>query len=273
MLRSLKDLEKYTVCASDGDIGTVGNFLLDDERWTVRYLVVRTNGLFENKDTLISPISFRRVDWSTRRFHLSLTMMHVKDSPDVNGTKPVSRQQEQDYYRYYGYPYYWGSTGAWGQGAYPHLLTEQRWHDVAGVQPRKHEDIHLRSVEEIRGYHIEGTDESIGHVEDFIVDDETWEIRYLVIDTSNWWFGKKVLVSPYWATRVSWDENKVYLGLTRQGIKDSPEWIPNSAVNREYESRLYDYYGRPVYWESAEQKAASFAAAKTPTQPLDTPRG
>ena len=93
----------------------------------------------------------------------------------------------------------------------------------------------------------------MGHVHDFIIDDETWEVRYLVIDTSNWWPDKKVLVSPDWANRVSWAEGEVSVEMPRQKIKNSPEWNPSAPINREYEARLYDYYGRPVYWNSGDR--------------------
>ena len=121
-------------------------------------------------------------------------------------------------------------------------------------------DVHLRSAGRSADTTFRGRDEAIGHVDDFIVDDETWEIRYLVVDTSNWWFGKKVLVAPHWASRVSWEESKVYVDMSRQAIKDSPEWNATAAVNREYEARLYDYYGRPVYWaDAARRKNAQMA--------------
>lgn len=74
-----------------------------------------------------------------------------------------------------------------------------------------------------------------------------------MIDTSNWWFGKKVLVAPQWASRVSWEEEKVYVDLSRKTIKHSPEWNPTEGINREYESRLYDYYGRPAYWAGSRR--------------------
>jgi hypothetical protein len=254
MLRSLKDLERYTVSATDGDIGSVVNFLLDDEHWTVRYLVAETGAFFDGRRVLISPISFRQAEWVDRRFHLALTKDKIKNSPGVDVDEPVSRQHERELYRYYGYPYYWGYVGPWGKGKYPGLLAASTWDE----QPAEHSDeatgdVHLRSAKEVRGYRIQGSDEAIGHVEDFIVDDETWEVRYLVIDTSNWWFGKKVLLAPRWASRVSWGEMKVYVDLSRQAIKDAPEWNPSAAINREYEARLYDYYGRPLYWDSGDR--------------------
>ncbi len=251
MQRSLKDLEQYSVRATDGEIGRVVDFFLDDEQWAVRYLVVEAGGFFSGRRVLISPMAFREVDWSTREFHLALTMDKVKASPDIDAAKPVSRQHEREYNRYYGYPYYWSSFGMWGMGMYPGLLAGAGRKDAPvekAEQPTG--DAHLRSASELRHYHVQGTDDAIGHVDDFIADDATWGIRYLVIDTSNWWFGKKVLVAPHWAHRISWQDRNVYVDMTREAIKSSPEWDEAASVNRQYEQRLYDYYGRPVYWGS-----------------------
>jgi sporulation protein YlmC with PRC-barrel domain len=251
MLRSLKDIEGYKVSASDGELGKVSDFLLDDERWVIRYLVVQTSNSFfqDGRQVLISPIFFRQAEWATRQFHLALTSEKVKDSPSIDVRKPVSRQHEQDYYRYYGYPNYWEYTGFLGMSMYPGSLAPGQWREGAAERSKKpSEDGHLRSDKEIRGYHVEGRDAAIGHIQDCIVDDETWKIRYLVVDTSNWWFGKSVLIAPHWASRISWNEMKVFVDLSRQKIKDSPEWNAETAVNREYETRLYDYYGRPADW-------------------------
>jgi len=254
MLRSLKDLEGYAVSATDGDIGHVVEFLLDDGNWTVRYLVVQAGGplFLDGRRVLISPIAFRKVEWLAQRFHLALTMDKIKNSPDVDVDKPVSRQHERDYHGYYGLPLYWRHSGVWGMGAYPGLLAGGTLDLDEGPDEDSDEsgDVHLRSAKELRGYHIQGSDQPIGHVEDFIVDDETWEVRYLAIDTRNWWFGKKVLVAPRWASRVSWVDRKVYVDMSRQAIKESPEWNPTDAINREYEVHLYDYYGRPAYWSA-----------------------
>ena len=154
---------------------------------------------------------------------------------------------------YYGYPYYWGGPNLWGLTSYPAGLTVQREAvtDAEAAQARAGKewpDSHLRSTNEVTGYHIEAADGEIGHVEDFIVDDETWAIRYLEVDTRNWWPGKKVLVSPQWIDNVSWPDSKVYVHLSRETIKNGPEYIESMPISREFEKRLYGHYGRPPYW-------------------------
>jgi hypothetical protein len=191
---------------------------------------------------------------------VALTKDKIKKSPSVNVDEPVSRQHERDFHRYYGYSPYWGNSGLWGMGAYPGLLAAGRWNVAPGDHAEETGDVHLRSASEVRGYHIQGSDAAIGHVEDFVVDDENWQVRYLVIDTSNWWFGKKVLVAPHWARRISWDEKTVYVDMSREAIKQSPEWQPTAPINREYETRLYDYHGRPVYWDTSDRARGGTSA-------------
>jgi hypothetical protein len=177
-----------------------------------------------------------------------LTIDKIKNSPDVDVDKPVSRQHERDYLRYYGYLSYWGYPGLWGMGAYPGALLGGPMNEPAtGSAEARPSDVHLRSAEEVRGYHVQGSDAAIGHVDDFIVDDETWAIQYLVVDTRNWWFGKKVLIAPHWATRITYESRQVDLDLSRQAIKSSPEWNANTVIDRDYEMRLHSHYRRPQY--------------------------
>ena len=124
------------------------------------------------------------------------------------------------------------------------------------TQGEKAWDPHLRSTDEVSGYHIQADDGEIGHVEDFIIDDETWAIRYLIIDTRNWWSGKKVLVSPQWIERTSWDESKVFINLSREAIKQSPEYTEETLLDRDYETGLHRHYNRQGYWvdESAPRE-------------------
>jgi sporulation protein YlmC with PRC-barrel domain len=261
MLRSLEDLERYTVAANDGDLGRVVDFLIDDERWMIRHLVVQTGGFMSGRRVLISPISFREADWSNRCFHVNLTMDQVKQSPSVDTALPVSRQHEWDNFRHYGYPIYWGDSTL-SVMEDPALSIEGGiWNQVppSDVRPEtiNPDDIHLRSARELRGYHVDGRGEDVGHVDDFVVDDVSWGVRYLAIATAAWWFGKKVLIPPAWAIRIDWAERKVFVDQSREAIKASPQWDPEAPINREYEVRLFDYYGRPVYWRGGAAAATA----------------
>jgi hypothetical protein len=123
-------------------------------------------------------------------------------------------------------------------------------------------DSHLRSTSEVTGYHVKATNGAIGHVKDFIVDDETWAIRYIEVDTRNWWPGRKVLVSPQWINRVSWPESQVYVDLSRNTIQNGPECIEPMTITREYEDRLYAHYGRSPYWAREPERLRNRAASK-----------
>lgn len=251
MLRNVKDLRGYKILASDGEIGKVHEFYFDDQTWMIRYLVVETGSWLFERRVLLSPIALGQPHWDSRLFPVKLTMMQVKNSPLVDTDKPVSRQLEVELHNYYNWPYYWVGGGFAGDimpvlppPASAEHFKEETPASAASAIP----DPHLRSTREVVGYHIQAKNGEIGHVEDFIVDDEAWAIRYMVVDTQNWLPGKKVLVAPVWIESLHWAEAKVRVNLTRAKIKKSPEFDPAAPVNREYEERLYDFYGRPKYW-------------------------
>ena len=251
MLRSVNDLKGLKLRATDGEIGNVDQFYFDDETWTIRYLVVNTGSWLVGRMVLISPISLGKVDWSAEQLEVTLTKKQVENSPNIDTHKPVSRQHEAEFLGYYGYPFYWGGTDLWGPVLHPADLSERTTATAAEAPLKAKEDSidrHLRSTNEVSGYHIQAVDGEIGHVEDFLVDEETWSIRYMVVDTRNWWPGKKVLVSPQWIESISWEESKVHVDLSRETIKDGPEYDESAPVTRQYESELHDIHSRPGYW-------------------------
>ncbi|MEO5732931.1 MAG: PRC-barrel domain-containing protein [Rubrivivax sp.] len=270
MLRTLKELHDYTIGAADGDIGHVKDLYLDDEAWVVRYLVVETGGWLSGRRVLISPMAIGEPDWSARLLPVSITQAQVENSPDVDSEKPVTRQHEMDYATYYGYPAYWGGVGYWGAGMVPGLMLSgyEGFGTAQDIQPEalnaraqaeagrdKKPDPHLRSGAAITGYDIHASDGDIGHVSGMLIDDETWAVRYLVVDTSNWWIGHQTLVAPQWIEAVSWADRTVSVGLTRQAIKDAPVYDPSQSFARDNELRLHRHYGRDGYWEPAEVPA------------------
>ena len=267
MLRNVNHLKGFAIRATDGEIGTVEQFYFDDETWAIRYLVVNTGGWLPGRLVLVSPMALRQAEWQSKRLDVALTKKQVEDSPPIDTHKPVSRQHEAVYLGYYGYPYYWGGPNLWGLTSYPAGLAVQREvvTEAEAAQARagkESADSHLRSTNEVTGYHIEAADGVIGHVKDFIIDDETWAIRYLEVDTRNWLPGKTVLVSPQWIDNVSWPDSKVYVDLSRESVKNGPEWIESMPFTRDYENRLYDYYARSPYWAPESEQSRSRAASK-----------
>lgn len=249
MLRSVKELRDYVLAAEDDNIGRCKDFLFDDSVWTVRYMVADTGKWLPKRKVLISPASLGDPDWKSQLLRVQLDKEQIEKSPTLDADAPVSREFERQWYDYYNWSPYWYGGGIWGGGAVPHAIHEKQPAGVATLEQVETPNHNLRSAQEVTGYHIQATDGDIGHVEDFIVDDSTWTIRYIVVDTRNWLPGKKVLVSPAWATKIEWNNRDVHIDLPRDLIKASPEYDPESPVNREYEGRLYDYYGRPKYWE------------------------
>jgi len=245
MLSIAKTLKGYTLHGLDGEIGKVKEFYFDDRHWTVRYLVADTGRWLTDRQVLISPHALGAVNKEERYIAVDLTKEQIENSPPLNSDMPVSRQFEEGYVEYFGWPVYWSGPYAWGHSPYPVRDREKRRESRQG---EKAWDPHLRSTHDVSGYHIHATDGEIGHVEDFIIDDETWAIRYLIVDTRNWWPGKKVLVAPQWIERVSWSESKVYVTLPRETIKHSPEYTEESTPTRDYETGLYLHYNRLGYW-------------------------
>jgi hypothetical protein len=122
MLRSVKSLEGFAIGATDGAIGKVKDFYFDDEAWVVRYVVVDTSAWLGGRDVLISPYSVGEPSWSGDILPVKVTKEQIKNSPSINSDRPVSRQYERSYLGYYGYPYYWGGPGLWGDSYYPGTL-------------------------------------------------------------------------------------------------------------------------------------------------------
>lgn len=245
MLTKAETLTGYKLDSIDGEIGKVKELYFDDRHWTIRYLVAETGSWLMDRQVLISPYALKAVIREEQHIEVELTKKQIEDSPSWQSDKPVSRQFEESYYGYYEWPMYWGGLYNWGYYPYPIRDREQWKENTQGEQAWDH---HLRSTDNVRGYHLHASDGDIGHVEDFIIDDETWAIRYLVVGTRNWWPGKKVLVSPQWIERVSWSDSKVFVNLSREAIKQSPEYAWESLLTRDYEIGLHDHYSRKGYW-------------------------
>jgi hypothetical protein len=248
MLHSLKSLERMSICAIDGAIGSISDVYFDAQSWTVRYLVVTAgNTWLPGRKVLISPMCVRCVFWKLAQVDLTLTRNQVRNSPAIDTNKPLSRQHEIAYFDYYGYPYYWAGPLRWGAMPVPPAFVFQgrspnAQHAAAGSEEAS--DPHLRGLDAVRGCHIEAIDGSIGHVQDFLFSEHDWALGFLLIDTRNWLPGPQVAVPIKWVEDVDWNEGKVRVRLTRDAIRECPQWHGDLAFTPDYEDYLAQYSPR-----------------------------
>lgn len=270
MIRPALSLVQHQLLARDGNVGEVRDFLFDDELWHIRYLVVDTGRWLSRREVLIAPEAVRQPEWDARRLPVDLTKEQVRESPALDPSAPLSAAEETRLREHYGWstlqrasssagfkvsrrisvtaPSIDRLRGAGGEpvtpAASPGAGAGAEITAAARGAEEDQDQTTLRSMKAVTGYHIEATDGSIGHVEDFLIDDESWEIRFVVVDTRNWLPGRKVLLSPQWIINVSWPESHVAVGLTRDAIERSPRYDPEESVTPAYADELERHYGR-----------------------------
>lgn len=230
MLHSANALRGFAIAARDGELGSLRDVYFDDAEWKIRYLVVNTGGWPSGFDVLLSPMSVLAEEWDRRALRVDLTIQQIKNSPGIDTAKPVSRQYEEEFNTYYGYPFYWAGPHR-GAAVYPGVIEKKPLEDADVLairnrleEERAHADPHLRSCAEVVGYHLHATDKQIGHVEDFLFDQTDWSIQLMVVDTRKWLIGKHVLMSPRQIERVSWEDRTVFVNVTKEQVEHSPEY-------------------------------------------------
>jgi hypothetical protein len=245
MLRSAKKMKEFALGASDGRIGHIEEFYFDDSRWVIRYAVAQAGNWLTGRMVLLSPQVFGPPDEEAKTVAVNLTRDQIRSSPSPESNRPVSRQFEEAYYRHFGWPYYWAGPYLWGPSPYPilpSLPVEESLQAEIRRAPGTGGDPHLRSTDEIIGYHLRARDGEIGHVEDFLFDDRDWSIRYLIAGTRNWRPGKQVLVPPGWIGALNWEDRTVDVAADREEIRMAPEYDSGRPLTSDYASELERYF-------------------------------
>jgi sporulation protein YlmC with PRC-barrel domain len=250
MLRNFADFKNYSLAATDGEIGAVREIYFDDKSWQIRYLVVRAGSWISGREVLIAPRTVQEFDEQDGAIRVDITKEQIRNSPPIDSEKPVSRQYEESYHDHYGWIPYWLDAGNMpGVMITPTILPP-----LEPAEPKakteEHRDRRLRSGDEVSAYEIHAQDGEIGHVEDFVIDDETWRIRYLVVVTRNWFPGKRVLLSPEWIEEISADEREIFVNVPRSTIKAAPDYDATVPISRAFEQKLHDHYGHKAYWDA-----------------------
>ena len=254
MLQAISALKGFAIEASDGRMGAVADFLFDDASWRVRWLVVDCGSWLKGRKVLISPSAVSYADLEDEEFEVELTKAQVEASPELLEHQPVSRQMQSRLYDYYGWDPLWDEAPNLGAApgemasplrAPPALAAQTMEGPQDEVAVSEEAGDHLHRVFEVMGYHIHAIDGEIGHVENFLLDNEDWRLHYFTVDTSNWWFGKRVLISQHAVKAIDRSDRQVQLEVSRELVQSSPPWDPLAAFDQAYATRLHSHYGWP----------------------------
>jgi hypothetical protein len=245
MLRSLKDLMGYLIVTLEGVLGKTEDFYFDNKDWIIRYMVVSLGGSGSNKKVLIPPADLiDKPDWDSRSFALNISREEAEKSPGMDTEKPVTRKREKEVHDYFSLPFYWAQASFSGPAA-PGIAKNTEKEPDPGPEDEESYG-HLHSARDVMGYKADAIDENAGGIDDMIVDDGNWEIRFVAVAGKKGIFSKKrILVSPDMASLVDHERKTVVFRLEKEEMAKYPEYDPEEGVNRVFEEKNYDYRGKP----------------------------
>jgi sporulation protein YlmC with PRC-barrel domain len=236
MLMSLAELVGFSIQAADGQIGKVSDFYFDEKEWIVRYLIDQTGSWFSRRQVVIAPACIVKIDIGKKEIVTGLTRSQVENSPRIDLGKPLAQDEEQQIINYYHWPDYKSLTKEW-------MMQRNMAADKISSGPNLH------SSQTITGYHIITREEEVGFVENMIVDDKNWMIRYLVIDANFGLESKKILIAPDWIDTINWHERDMSVNIATKKMSECPTFDLSMPIRREYENLLYEHFECKKYWE------------------------
>jgi hypothetical protein len=262
MLFAVGGLVGCAVKASDGDVGSVKDFLFDDENWKIRWMVVSAGKWLPGRQLLIHPSAIAPLTLPAKpqfpmmspgdrlELAVNLTKREIEQGPYSAEDEPVNKDMEALLYDYYGWDPYWGATHFGAElmpNAEERIVDAVARRDAGDVIPPVDGGDHLHSVAAFKDYYVHAVDGDIGHVENLLADDANWEIRYLVIATRNWWPGKIVQLSPYAVKNIDWFGQHINMNVTRDQVRSAPAWDPLAMMDEAREEEFHRHFGWPGY--------------------------
>lgn len=225
MYQDIRPLYGRRIGALDGEIGEIKDFYFDGSTWTLRYIVVDTGGWLGGRQVLLTRHAFGtralgRSDHKDGALSVSLTRKQIDACPSTDTRKPVSRQYEEEYYKYYGWPAYWDAGGVWDAAGFPRAMPLAP-PGAAALEAAGPRDWHLHSTRAVTGYQIQTTDGQIGKVSSFTVEIWSWAIREVVVETGHWYSGKPIFLLPENIRRISYEDSTVFVNLTTEDIQQT----------------------------------------------------
>ena len=259
-MQYLTRLLEFTLLSADGEVGRVTDAIFDDESWTIRYFVVKTGSWLSGRRVVVAPEAIKAVDDEADTLVSSLDRKVIAKSPEIDLDQPISLAQAIELHTYYNWPFFWDvvSDEALGTGNLAAVPLVDSVDEMAKEAAEEMEtqggvgERNLRSFKEVVGYRIQARDGEIGQVKDFILEERTWNIFYMVVDTGGLLSEKDVILSPSWVERVDWDNKLIWMDLKRETVRNSPLIEDDLPIDRSFETKLYDHYHKNKYWEEMD---------------------
>lgn len=258
MLRKMSALQNFNLRGVNGDLGKVTDFYFDQHQFILRYIIIDTGSWLKDEQTIISTEVIKNIDYQNKLINTDLEAEKIESAPSPDKNKPVSKAVEEKLSKYFNWPLYWisdhstaGPTILAGSPMREKLYDFQNIIDEKSLNTEDEVESNLRSFKEVKNYHIKAENKEFGYLKDLFVDEDNWQIRYLLIDTRNFFPGKKILIAPSWIQNISWDKEKIYISQTKEELKNCPEYQEKRSeqlVERSYEEKLYDHYNKIKYW-------------------------
>lgn len=242
MLHSARNLEGFTVAASDGTLGKIEDVLVDDERWAIRYFAVQASGLPDQRRVLISPLSIRDIDWPNMTIRLKTSREQIARSPQIDTSRPVTREHEHALHRFYDFSPYWSGPELWGYSIVAPILESRSYTDHVINKVRDDAQSHLCSGKSLLEMHVQATDGEVGKLQNSLFEDRDWGVRYLVVSAASWMRDCDVLIAPQRIERANWDERILYVAASRRELEVSEEYDSLSPPEEKDRGELYRHH-------------------------------
>ncbi len=227
MLERATKLLGYKLSIGAGDVGKLKDFHFDDRHWAIRYLAADMGTWLPGRQVLISPYALNAVVRKRHRIVLGLTRRQIEDEPTLACDHPVSREFEDAYHRFHGWPRYWIGPYTWGRS--PDFDRGRRNSTDSSPAPTRRARP-VRSTGDVRGAYVQTPDGEMGHVADLVIDYDAWVIRYLIINAQNWWPGERVLLAPQWVRGARWDRRELFVALPAEAIRQLPRYTKRRSA-------------------------------------------
>lgn len=228
-------LKKYSIYATDGEMGKVHDLYFDDERWGLRYAVVDSRKWLPGRRVLLSPATFDSINDEEGFVKANEDKETIRNSPKVPEGQPITKEVEKSLTGYYGWSRYW--TDSLVGGIQPRPYNDLRNEALAKDQMQQElnlnndKDHDLRSAGETMDYKVHADNGKLGHAADLVFDDHYWKMRYLVVQGEGLPNEDQYyLIDLQDVESVDWFDGDIYVKGSLESIKNKKSYPAKGEI-------------------------------------------